>query len=149
METIKSNLNKAMRFALMFFIIATLATTFTACGDDNDDDEPVVDSALVGTWSFSGVDPYGDRVSTTMTFKKDGSMYIKEEWPDYPEDNYSATLSYSVTGDLSTGANLHAWGKVNGHTENVEYLATISGNKLTMIGLSSQIKGEEYILYRN
>lgn len=147
METIKSNLNKGMRFALMFFIMAAVATTFTACGDD--DDEPGIDSELIGTWTFSGVDPYGDRVSTTMIFKKDGSMFIQEEFPDYPEDNYSATLSYSVTGDLSTGANLHAWGKVNGHTENIEYMATISGNQLTMIGLSSQVKDEKYILYRN
>lgn len=151
METIKSNLNKAMRFALMFFIMAAVATTFTACGDD--DDEPGIDGDLIGTWTYSGTDFDGDRVNTSMTFKKDGSCILHEEFPDYPEDNYTATVSYSVTGDLSSGATLRLWGWIENGEEDfgydATYRATISGKSLTLVGISGEGKGDRLTLTRN
>lgn len=148
METIKSNLNKAMRFALTFFIMAAVATTFTACGDD--DDEPGIDGDLIGTWSYTGPDYESGYTTCTLTFKKDGTAQIHEEFTDFPEDNYTQSIEYSVEGDLSSGATLRLWGHdLDGEFTDITFLATLSGKKLTLVGLTGEVQGERRTFTRN
>ena len=146
METIKSNLNKALRFALMFFIMAAVATTFTACGDD--DDEPGIDGDLIGTWTYTG--PYEDTYETcTLTFKKDGTLVIHEEFSDDPEA-YTSYLEYSVVGNISSNATLRMWGQdIEGEPIDYTFLATLSGNKLTLIGLIGEVWEDGITFTRN
>lgn len=136
----------SLRYLMMLACVMTLGLAATSCGDDEDDDEPSGSSSIVGKWVFEGnVD--GDYVTTTLEFLSNGKANIEENYRDYPEDNYKVTVSYSVSGNLSSGATLNMTGKtVDGDSYNQSYIATISGKKLTLVGKGGEADGERIVL---
>lgn len=119
----------------MFLFISLISLTLPACGDDddeNDDDPAVSESSIVGKWGISGVID-GDYVTSTMTFKADGTVIVEEKFRDYPEENYKVTLNYTINGNLATGAQLTMSGRdADGDYLTQTYEAKISGNKLSL-----------------
>lgn len=100
---------------------------------------------ICNTWTMSGYIPDEGYVTSSLTFMKNGKCIISETNKDYPEDSYTVTVSYSLSGDLRNGATLKMWGKtVDGDNYSASYRATISqdGNTLTLVGLSGEAKGD-------
>ncbi|WP_289866256.1 hypothetical protein, partial [uncultured Muribaculum sp.] len=104
--------------------------------------------SLIGKWGMSGYLD-GDYVTSSMTFQKNGKVIVEETFRDYPEDSYTVTVNYSVEGSLSRDARLEIWGKtVDGDYIEMTYLATIDGNRLELIGISGECKGDRLTLKR-
>lgn len=109
----------------------------------------VADSGIIGTWSMSGTIPGEGYVTSSMTFRADGTCTIKEVFTDYPSDSYSVTVAYSLSGSLSSGATLKMWGKTaDGDDYSAGYKATLSGSKLTLRGISGEAAGDTLVLTR-
>ena len=73
----------------MAIFAVVMCVNFTACSDDNENE--VVTSAIVGTWSYtSNADE--DMRSGKFTFNGDGSLI----WED---DEISSDCSYTLTND--------------------------------------------------
>lgn len=107
----------------------------------------ISDSSIIGTWSMSGYEEGVGYYESSLTFNKNGKCVIKETSTEDSEGNYTVTVSYSVSGDLSKSAILKLWGKtVDGDNYRVSYAAKISGNKLILDGLSGEAEGDHLVL---
>ncbi len=119
-------------------------------GEGSDKPETGATNDLCHTWVMEGYIPGEGHYRSSMTFKSDGTCFISEQAPD-PEDSYTATVNYSIEGDLSNGATLKLWGKtVDGDFMTLIYIATISsdGKTLGLIGIGGEAEGDDYKLTR-
>lgn len=85
---------------LVVVMIAAFSLTLTSCGDDDDDNGP-----LVGTWECTEIDEDGDVYYQTITFNKDNTFYTTLA-ESYNNQTYSKTLygTYAISGDIKKGA---------------------------------------------
>lgn len=77
---------------LLFATVAILASMFSACGGDDDDNEPdkpsveevdsTHDSNLIGKWSYSYTDMYGGTNYIYREFKSNGVTTVGNEYVD-------------------------------------------------------------------
>jgi len=133
---------------LPLFICTIMSFCFlTSCADD-DKNGPDNTSSIVGKWGMEGyID--GDYVISTLELKKDGKAIIEEKFRDYPEDNYKVVVNYTIDGDVATGAKLFLSGKdADGEEYSQNYIATISGNKLTLVGIGGESNGVHLVFTR-
>lgn len=85
-------------------------------------------------WRAEYYDSEDGHVYTTIYFHTDGTCTFKEEFKDYPEDNYKVTLSYSVEGNLSKGARLKMWGKTaDGDPAYVDFFALLTSDNVLIL----------------
>ncbi len=78
---------------LALLIIPTLALTFTACGGDDDNDDPEPSNSLVGYWLR-----HSSNVYDGFYFASDGSGWEFEYVPSYGEPPYGWSLSWKQSG---------------------------------------------------
>ena len=68
------------------------------------------------------------------------NVIVKETFLDYPNYNYSVTVSYSVIGNLETEATIKMWGKdADGDEMEQTWIASISGSILYLGDLEGNI----------
>ena len=84
-------------------------------------------------------------ITSSLTFKSNGKCIVKETFQDYPNYNYSVTVSYSVIGNLETEATIKMWGKdADGDEMEQTWIALISGNRLYL----DDLEGNTIILQK-
>lgn len=112
---------------LFVALFATLSFALVSCGDDDDDDN----NALVGSWAVYYQEgswaAYGE-----VTFTKEGRFTMTDtETYGSEVSTYTVAGTYSVNGDLKTGAML-AMSGVDSDGDEVEavVVARVDGDKL-------------------
>lgn len=133
-----------MKKYLHILFIAMISLTVISCDDENDE-KNLEAKALIGTWSYSGMDDEDGYITSSLTFKSNGKCIVKETFQDYPNYNYSVTVSYSVIGNLETEATIKMWGKdADGDEMEQTWIALISGNRLYL----DDLEGNTIILQK-
>lgn len=133
-----------MKKYLHILFIAMISLTVISCDDENDE-KNLGAKALIGTWSYSGMDDEDGYITSSLTFKSNGKCIVKETFQDYPNYNYSVTVSYSVIGNLETEATIKMWGKdADGDEMEQTWIASISGNRLYL----DDLEGNTIILQK-
>ena len=120
------------KFIKLFFValFAALSFSLTSCGDD---DEDAPDGALTGTWRWTYNDPDDGYCTTTLEFKSNNRCVVTETFGNYPEDNYSIEVNYSVSGNVNDTARLRMWGKtVDDDWNDGTCVINVTGDKMTM-----------------
>ncbi|MDE6283864.1 MAG: lipocalin family protein [Muribaculaceae bacterium] len=115
---------------LMVALFATLSFALVSCGDDDDDN-----SALIGTWESSSVDPDDGWVYyEAITFNKDNTfygMYAETYHGQTESEEFAGT--YAVNGNLKDGAAVTLTYVEDGYTESVTNIVRIDGKKMYLI----------------
>lgn len=131
-------MKETFKYLSLFFVAILLSCTFTACGSDDDDDDPVDpathDSALIGTWVYSDS---GSDWSETLeaTFKANGTFTMKATY--WEKDYGKETITSSGEWATSNGYLVVVIKKSNdpdmvGETESGYY--TVNGRTATFNG---------------
>lgn len=110
-------MKKTFRFFGMMLCIMLTAVCFTACGDDDGDD----DSSIVGTWQLVEEEGY----ETLTTFKANGTVISTEKDLD-DGDEYTDTGRYTFDGEILT-----IWWDDEPEDDPDIYRVTIKGDRLT------------------
>lgn len=67
-------MKKTLRMIGALLVAVMVAGTFTACSEDDGDENLTHDSQLVGTWQYTEPDDDGSELRDKYEFKKDGSF---------------------------------------------------------------------------
>lgn len=98
----KTNAMKKYLKLLMVALFATLSFSLVSCGDDDDDNGP-----LVGTWENYWVDPEdGWQYYTVLQINKNNTFACSEVEVTASGNTYTDNLTgtYEVSGDVKKGA---------------------------------------------
>ena len=123
-------MKKTFRFAALALAAVALTAGMSACGDDDDNNNPedfrTIDTALVGSWTYNETDR--DKTETqTITFNGDGSFAEQE------------TEVYN-NGNVVTSWDAGKW-SVNARKDRVHFVVTSSSDP-------SDVGDEDYDNYR-
>ena len=64
---------------LFIAMFAMISFTVISC-DDEDDEKNLEAKALIGTWSYSGMDDENGYITSSLTFKSNGKCYSKRNF---------------------------------------------------------------------
>jgi len=115
---------RTLRLIGTTLLMVALCLNFTACGDDDDDDNPIV-----GTWLNSS-----GNVTMTWTFKANGTGV--EKYDDYEAGSeLHESYTFTYTYDAASSMLIINYGESDDHgevTEDIDkYTISISGNVMT------------------
>lgn len=104
---------KKIKFLACLFVGLIACLGFTACSDDNDDDEyiPEIPNEILGTWVNTIFDEDEGEYVKSFTFLKEGTGIVAREYPDSPKDNFKLPFKWKFGGDISKNAILTLEGK--------------------------------------
>lgn len=141
---------KSFCYSLMLVCTLIFSSSIVSCGSDNDDtpDDP---NSIAGNWTFAGELPDEGYVTVKMSFKSTGECSMSFKWKEYSDENFTATGSYTVEGDLSTAATLTIDATDNDdYSFRSKYKAILANKKLTLKAINGQapIMYNEFTLTR-
>lgn len=90
---------KLWKLMLMLFVLSTATVAFTACSEDEDEEQPAqAATSIVGTWVYTDYDDYNDGsvIVDTITFTASGTFTetISDSGVGY-YDTLSGTYTYN------------------------------------------------------
>ena len=120
-------MKKTIKLFGLLFCALMMSVSFASCSDDDDDkNDKVSDTSIVGTWEWSDRYDY-----ESITFRANGTFRsVYYELSD-PSDKYTEEGRYILSGDLSKGAMLRMIWEEDDDDE--VYMAYLSGNTLRLV----------------
>lgn len=119
-----------LRKMLPLMLFAVVAFCFTACSEDNGDDEPGNNANVVGTWRGAEYDHFYSNV--TITFNSDGSGSATIDHSGAYTSIRRAEFTYKVKGNKVTTKGVLGSANSDGETDTQDFNNTyeVSGNTL-------------------
>lgn len=118
---------------LMAALFAALTFSLASCNNDDDDSSDDLSNGLSGVWEGRWTED-GESGTIKLNFKSSSKVIVSETYDQYPEDNFTQEMSYTLDGNPYEGAILKIWGRdVDGYPTTIELYINIDGKTMTCV----------------